>query len=492
MPGRRRLPRSSPEEQGVDPAALADVIRSLTALPELHSIMVLRHGFVVAEGWAAPFAPDRVHELFSLSKSVTSTAVGFAVAEGLFDVDDLVLDLVGDRLPAGSEPDANLRRMRVRHLLTMTTGHDEDPSPRVFPSGGDWVQEFLRLPVEHEPGTHFVYNTAATYILSALVQQATGQRLLDYLQPRLFEPLGIEGATWEQSPTGVDTGGYGLSATTEDIAAIGLLYLQGGVWEGRKVLPDGWAEEATRAHVSNGDDPDNDWAQGYGYQFWRCRPPNSWRGDGAFGQYMVGLPDQDLVVATTSGRQDMHEYLQVLWDRLLPGLSDDPLAPAPHDELDASIAAMRLDPPTGEPSTLLATRISGRTITFDANPCGLRSAVLDVGDGADRLTIDFGSHVLAGDVGQGSEPVPAFVEVGRGSPSLVRGAFRRQAPEDVLVSGTWTAPDTYVLTCRFVESPFVLTATATLVGDDVSVAPVWNASFGPRELPPFAGKVSPA
>lgn len=471
----------------MDPGALAGVVRALTALPELHSIMVLRHGFVVAEGWAAPYAPDRLHEVFSLSKSVTSTAVGFAVDEGLFDVDDLVLDVFGDRAP--EHPDEHLQRMRVRHLLTMTTGHAEDPSPVVFPTEGDWVQEFLRLPVEHEPGTRFVYNTAATYLLSALVQQATGQRLLDYLQPRLFEPLGIEGVTWEQSPTGVDTGGYGLSATTEDIAALGLLYLQDGVWEGRQVLPDGWAAEATRLHVPNGDDPDNDWAQGYGYQFWRCRPANAWRGDGAFGQYMVGLPDQDVVVATTSGRQEMHEYLQVLWDTLLPGLSDEPLAPTDHRELDDAIAAMRLDPPAGEPRSATGDRISGRTITFDANPAGLATAVLEVGEDEDRVTVELGGQRIEGAVGRG---LPAVVTagVGHGSPTIVRGSLRRRNPEDVLVSGTWTAQDTYVLTLRFVESPFALTATVTVDGDAVTVAPVWNATFGPRDVPPFTGTVS--
>ena len=242
--------------------------------------------------------------------------------------------------------------------------------------------------------------------------------------------------------------------------------------------------------MPNGDDPDNDWAQGYGYQFWRCRPANSWRGDGAFGQYMVGLPDQDVVVAITSGRQDMHEYLQVLWDRLLPGLSQGPIEARAHDELDAAITAMRLDPPTGEPSSPAAARISGRTITFDANPYGLRSAMVELGPSADRLTIDLGAHMLAGEVGQPGAPVLAVVDLGRGLPTLVRGAFRRRLPEDVLVSGTWTAPDAYVVTFRFVESPFVLTATATVQGDDVAVAASWNASFGLRDLPTFRGKAT--
>ncbi len=472
----------------MDPGALAGVVRSLTALPELHSLMVLRHGRVVAEGWAEPYAADRLHEVYSLSKSVTSTAVGFAVDEGLFGVDDLVLDHFGDRLPDAVEPDEHLRRMRVRHLLTMTTGHSQDPSPLVFPSDDDWVAQFLRVPVEHEPGTRFVYNTAASFMLSALVQKATGQRLLDYLQPRLFEPLGIEGSTWEQSPSGVDTGGYGWSATTEDLAAIGLLYLQDGAWEGQQVLPDGWAAEATRMHVPNGDDPDSDWAQGYGYQFWRCRPANAWRGDGAFGQYVVGLPEQDVVVVTTAGRQEMHEYLDVLWDGLLPGLSDAPLPPKDHAELDRAIAAMRLDPPRGEPTSPTGARLSGRRIRFVQNACGLRSAVLLVGADEDLLVVDLAGERIEAAVGR-TGPAAGRAEAGHGQPAVVRGSLRRRQPEDVLVSGTWTATDVYVLTFRFVESPFCLTATVSVAGDDVTVQASWNASFGPRELPAFTGTV---
>ena len=261
MPGRRRLPRSTPEEQGVDPKALLNLVDALEAWPELHSVMVVRHGSVVAEGWADPFAPDRLHELFSLSKSFTSTAVGFAVAEGLLTVDDLVLDHFGDVAPA--EPDENVRRMRVRHLLTMTTGHDEDPTPRVSATD-DWVAAFLAQPVAHEPGTFFVYNTAGTHLLSALLQKLTGQRLLDYLGQRLFEPLGIEGAAWQQSPAGVEAGGTGMSGNTEDIAVLGQLYLQDGVWDGRRVLPAGWAAEATAKQVPNDRNVDIDWAQGDG------------------------------------------------------------------------------------------------------------------------------------------------------------------------------------------------------------------------------------
>ena len=474
MAGLRRLPRSAPEEQGVDPRALLRLVDALVGWPELHSLMVVRHGSVVAEGWAAPFAPDRLHEFFSLSKSFTSTAVGFAVADGLFGVDDLVLDHFAAEAPA--DPDENLRRMRVRHLLTMTTGHADDPTERVVETG-DWVRAFLAERVEHEPGTFFVYNTAGTHMLAALVQKVTGERLLDYLGPRLFEPLGIEGARWQQSPTGVDFGGSGMSGTTEDIAVFGQLYLQDGVWDGRRVIPEGWVAEATRAQVPNDRNPDIDWAQGYGYQFWRGRH-GSYRGDGAFGQYCVVLPEQDVVVVTTSGVGEMHGQLGLVWEHLLPGLSDGPL---PEDRegrrlLADRLAGLRLDPPHGSPTSPAGARLRGRTITFEPNTLGVRNAVLEPADGHDRLTVDHGEETV-------------IISVGHAEPVLTRTTLRRPEPEDVLVSGAWTTADTDVLTCRFVESPFVVTLTATVTDDCVVVEGGFNVAFGAATFPTLVGSV---
>ncbi|GEK20391.1 serine hydrolase domain-containing protein [Cellulomonas xylanilytica] len=477
MPGRRRLPRSTPEEQGVDPRALLRLVEALDGWPELHSVMVVRRGSVVAEGWSAPFGPERLHELYSLSKSFTSTAVGFAVTEGLVGVDDLVLDHFADEAPA--DPDENLRRMRVRDLLTMTTGHADDPTQRVNATG-DWVRAFLAEPVEHEPGTFFVYNTAGTHMLAALVQKVTGQRLLDYLGPRLLEPLGIEGATWLQSPTGVDAGGTGMSATTEDIAVFGQLYLQDGIWDGSRVLPEGWVGEATRAQVPNDTNPDIDWAQGYGYQFWRGRH-GSYRGDGAFGQFCVVLPEQDVVVVTTSGVGDMHGQLALVWEHLLPGLSEAPLPEDPDGRrlLADRLGTLRLDPPHGAPTSPTGSRLHGRTITFEPNTLGIRNAVLETADGHDRLTVDH-------------EEETVIVSVGHAEPVLTRTTARRRIPEDVLVSGAWTTPDTYVLTARFVESPFVVTLTATVTDDDVVVDGGFNVAFGPTAFPTLVGSVVPA
>ncbi len=205
--------------------------------------------------------------------------------------------------------------MRVRHLLSMSTGHAEDTTRYLREEkDGNWVKAFLAQPVEYEPGTHFLYNSGATYMLSAIVQKLSGLKVVDYLRPRLFEPLGIENPRWETWPQGINTGGWGLNINTEDIARFGQLYLQSGMWHGQRLVPAAWIEEATARQVSNGSNPDSDWEQGYGYQFWRCRH-NAYRGDGAFGQYCLVMPDQDAVLAITSGVSDMQAVLNVIWAR---------------------------------------------------------------------------------------------------------------------------------------------------------------------------------
>ena len=218
----------------------------------MHSFMLVRHGHVVAEGWWAPYDAATRHELYSLSKSFTSTAAGLAIAEGKFGLDDPVLKFFPEDAPA--EPSENLRAMQVRHLLSMATGHETEP--QVFARTNRGPRHSWRTPVPHQPGTHFLYNTAATYMVSAIVQKQTGETVLDYLRPRLFDPLGIENPTWGTSPQGITLGGYGLSVRTEDIARLGQLYLQKGMWNGQQLLPASWVEAATSQQISNGSDPD--------------------------------------------------------------------------------------------------------------------------------------------------------------------------------------------------------------------------------------------
>ena len=307
------LPRSFPETQGVSSAALFDFASTLDQQIEgMHSLMVLRHGQVIAEGWWTPYDAEHNHVLYSLSKSFTSTAVGFAVAEGKLSIDDEVLKFFPDDAPTNASN--NLKAMRVRDLLMMATGHQDEA-----PTSPDAIsaKSFLAQPVPHLPGTHFKYNTPATFMQSAIVQKVTSQTVLEFLRPRLFSPLGIEHPVWDANFQGISLGGYGLRVRTEDIAKLGQFYLQRGKWNGTQLLPAEWVALATSKQTSNGSNPTSDWNQGYGFQFWRCRH-NAYRGDGAFGQYCVIIPEQDAVVATTSGIIDMQAALNVLWNKLLP------------------------------------------------------------------------------------------------------------------------------------------------------------------------------
>ena len=202
-----------------------------------------------------------------------------------------------------------------------------------------WARGILAESVVHQPGTHFLYNTGGTYLLSAIVQKVTGSNLLDYLQPRLFTPLGIENPSWEFNPDGVVTGGFGLNITTNELARFGQLYLQKGVWQGKQLLPAGWVEEASASHVSNGTNPTSDWAQGYGYQFWRCQH-GAYRGDGAFGQYCVIMPEQDAVLVITAALPDMQLPLNAVWKHLLPAMQSEAL---PANPSAAQALAAKLD-----------------------------------------------------------------------------------------------------------------------------------------------------
>jgi len=320
------LPRSTPEEQGVSSAGIRAFVEAADRqVDTMHSFMLIRHGQVVAEGWWAPESAGKPHVLWSLSKSFTSTAVGLAVEEGKLSIDDPVLKFFPEDAP--ENPSANLKAMRVRDLLTMNTGHqDEVKLGEEVP----WVKAFLAHPVPHKPGTHFRYNTPATYMQSAIVQKVTGKSVLEYLIPRLFEPLGIETPKWDASPQGISIGGYGLFLKTEDIAKFGQLYLQQGKWNGKQLVPAKWIEQATSKQVSNGSDPDRDWDQGYGFQFWRCRH-NAYRGDGKDGQFCIVIPELDAVVALTADTRDLQGELSLVWEYLLPAMHEKPLGANPAE-----------------------------------------------------------------------------------------------------------------------------------------------------------------
>lgn len=324
--GSKDLPRNRAGLESVEIDGITDYLDAVSdEEQELHSLMVVRNGKVVFEQWFGENGPDKNHVMHSVSKTFTSMAMGFAVQEGLLAIDDKVVSFFPADLPG--EPSPWLLDLEIRDLLTMTVGHNPLSLQKIKTNKDSWEQLFLAQPILHEPGTVFAYNSVATYILSAIIQEVSEKTLLEYLQPRLLGPLGIYGVEWEESPTGVNTGGWGLHIKTEDMAKLGQFLLQKGKWDGKQVLSEQWIEEACSVKVKQrpfwvspeADLDESDWGQGYGYQIWRNRP-GGFRADGAKGQYIIVLPEKEAVIVTTANISDTQAELNLIWEYVLPAI----------------------------------------------------------------------------------------------------------------------------------------------------------------------------
>jgi len=471
LPTKQDLPRTAPEAQGVDSSGVLKFVETLESqIQEIHSFMLLRHGNVIAEGWWNPYQPEHPHMMFSVSKSFTSTAVGLAIHEGYFSVDDPILSFFPDTVP--HEINDFWAAMQVRHLLSMSTGQAEDTwAYMVSRPDGNWIQGFFDVPVLYEPGTHFLYNTGATYMLSAIVQKTTGQKVLDFLEPRLFEPLGIENATWFDSPEGITAGGIGLSIRTEDLARFGQLYLQQGNWQGKQLLPATWVQEATSFQVSNASGVQPDWSQGYGYQFWRCRH-NAYRGDGVFGQYCIVLPEQDAVLAITGGVDvfDMQQPLDILWENLLPAMQANPLpenVEAQHS-LANKLSSLSLMPIQGQLTSSIATQVSGQTYIVDANDLNIETLSLNFTEAGCTAAIEtsLGEETISCGYRDWQNGQTTLFQ----QPLLFHSAL-------IATSGAWTAENTFTMVARLYESPFYHTLNFHFFDGQVMVEVTINVSL---------------
>ena len=467
------FPRSTPEAQGVSSAAVLALVEALDQIDAMNSFMLVRHGQVIAEGWWTPCSAQDNHELYSLSKSFTSTAVGLAVAEGKLSIDDEVLKFFPEDAP--SQPTNNLKAMRVRDLLTMSAGHQDET-----PTAADKIsaKTFLAHPVPHKPGTHFKYNTPATFMLSAIVQKQTGQTVLDYLRPRLFEPLGITQPVWNTNWQGISLGGYGLSVRTEDIARFGQLYLQKGNWQGRQLITKDWVELATSRQVSNGSNPKSDWDQGYGFQFWRSRH-GAYRGDGAFGQYCLVLPEQDAVVAITSGVKDMQGMLNLIWDKLLPAFEPKRLKAdaVSQMKLKEKLASLTVRPAEGSDSSPLAAKVLGRKFTFPANEQKLEAITLTANKGSQGVTVTIQSNGITHQFSSGHQ----VWQKGRGS-------FGAYIDQPAAATSAWAKDDTLVVKQCFFETPYYVTHKLRFDGDQLIYDAETNVGFRGTKQPQLVGR----
>jgi CubicO group peptidase (beta-lactamase class C family) len=467
----------TPESLGIPSEAILDFIREAERerKDELHSFILMRHGKVAAEGYWNPYNAESPHMLYSLSKSFTSTAIGLAQAEGMLTIDDRVISFFPDETP--QNPSGNLRAMRIRDLLKMNSGHNEDASGRMQQDRESWVRGFLSLPVEHKPGTHFVYNSGASFMLSAIVQKVTGETLLQYLTPRLFEPLGIDQPTWESNMNGINMGGWGLKIRTRDIVHFGQLYLQEGQWNGQQLIPVSWVKEATSYQTSNGSNPNSDWEQGYGYQFWRCRH-NVYRGDGAFGQYCIVMPGQDAVMAITSGTRDMQAILNLVWNHLLPAMQEGPLEEneAAYKSLQDKLGTLSLSVVKGGKTSTEVKNISGQWYKLKPNSEGISEISFNLSGNENTVTIK---------KADGTFTIPI------GTDSLKKGTFvfPRLGEQVIASSGAWTSPVIFQMRTYLYETPYYFNYKFTFGLDEVTIDQSMNVSFGQAGLPPIRGKL---
>ena len=427
------LPRSTPEHQGVpSDAVLAMVRRWEREGNEPHGVVVIRHGHELAQGAWRPWPRDGIRLVYSVSKTFLAIAAAFAEAEGLLARGERLVDVFPEAAGAAGPRAA---RITVEDCLRMSTGHHTDTLDGFAGLGEESAALFLAAEPEQEPGSWFMYHNGASRMLALAVQRRAGERLVDYLRPRLLDPIGIREAVWTRS-AGADLGFSGLHVSTESVARLGLLLLHDGAWDGRQVLPAGWVATATQALADTTHHPDPvDWTVGYGYQLWRSR--HGFRADGAYGQFALVLPEHDLVVAVTSCTETAHEVLEAVWDELLPHLVDAPLPTEPDAQARLVAALEGAAAPASGSTTQPPSTPAPWTFTHvpDAEHPYLRSVEVRPGEHGWVLDIDDGGPLSIA-CGDGHWPDAA------GSPWVA--------------SGGWVAPGVFEATVVAVETPHSL------------------------------------
>jgi len=366
----------------------------------------------------------------------------------------------------------HLKMMTVEHLLTMTDGQNRGSTSKAIASA-DWAKNFLAQPLPNKPGTVFSYNSAATYMLAAIIQKLTGQTVLDYLTPRLLKPLGIDGMYWETCPKGINTGGWGLHVKTAGLAHLGQLYLQKGMWNGNRILPADWVEAATSKQIQQPKNPKSnpDWVQGYGYQFWRCRH-GLYRGDGAFGQFTIVLPEQDAVIAMTGESPRMQDELDLVYQHLLPALGNQ--RAAGNSKLAASLRKklknLAVELPAGKASSPLIKRINGKQFEFPENKLGVESILFRFKNDSCRITINSNSGKQSVTCGHGDWQFGSAAIPDAPPRIIAGGAPKHGTPAPIAATGAWPDHNTYVMHWRYYETPHHDTVTCRFDDQKITVS----------------------
>jgi len=384
---------SSPEAQGVDSAKLVEGLQEIKQNGiSIHSIWIVRGGFVFLDAYFYPYDGSYYHDLGSVTKSVMTTLIGIAADQGELDLDQSMLSFFVDRTVANR--DARKESITVRHLAAMTSGFevdlvDDENTLIEMRASDDWVQFSLDRPVVAEPGTRFAYDSASIHLLSAILQQATGMTAAEYAQANLFEPLGITNFYWPADATGYTRGWGDLALHPRNAAKIGFLFLHQGQWEGRQVVSREWVNMATDAHISTGRDED----EYYGYGWWVERPDdglNVFRADGRNGQRIFVITSMNMVIVTTGGGFELDDVMPYMAEAIVDLENPLPSNDSGVSQLETVVAELRQSPAAQPVPPLpdVAIAVSGKTFVFESNPAHIQSIRVDF-DNATEATYYF-------------------------------------------------------------------------------------------------------
>jgi hypothetical protein len=463
---------ATPSAVGVDGDAVAAFLDDVDAAGlDLHGLMLHRRGRVCAQGFSWPYRADRPRVMHSVAKSFTACAVGMALEEGRFALTDTVVSFFPEFAPANAGE--NLAAMTVEDLLTMRTGHAEETSGAVWRGiRTSWIAEFFKIPVVHRPGTIYVYTSAASYMLSAILTKTTGLTLHDYLRPRLFAPLGVQGETWDVGPDGINPGGNGLTCTTIDLLKLGVLMAQGGVWEGRRLLSESWIRQATTAH-----------APGYGYH-WVVGPHGEFSALGVFVQMVMVFPEHEATL-TIIGAIDGSRRILPLVQQHFPAAFRDGAVPDP--KAGRRLAARPFRHAGVEPLRSDAApakeRLGTHHYRFEANPQGVTDLVVDLTASRCRVTVRdaAGEHSI-------TCGVDSWLEGQTDMPGRDLHHGYRLSPARVVAGARWVTPDRLDMSWIFLESAFRDTVECRFDGDRIRLSRRVNVNSGGLTQPDLIGR----
>jgi CubicO group peptidase (beta-lactamase class C family) len=357
------LPQSTPEQEGIPSGAVSAFIDYVeTRGIYMHSYILVRNGNIASEGYWAPYHKDRHHAMYSVTKTFLSMAIGIMAGEGLISLDDKAVDYFPEKISEGIHPWN--REVTLRHLLAMNAMHERYVEPT--PDEPDWIKVFLNAQPNQRPGSAFFYDTGGTHTLTGIVERMSGLSLFDYLNPRLLEPMGITKVACKKCRMGISLGGSGLSCTPRDLAKLGVLLINGGRYNGKQLVPPDYVKAATSRQTSNSNSGDTLYGlKGYGYKLW-ITDDKGFAAYGLGGQFILCLPEQNLVLVTTANSrrfENGHEFiLDACRNTILPVLSKTKLPESPdYKSLCRRNASLSIAKPVGSPHSPIAEEVSGKT-----------------------------------------------------------------------------------------------------------------------------------